>query len=81
MEPASKVLGRCWEFRPTRPDGPLRRRKGSWDKVYQRTSLSIGATRQMHTLEQWGEKKLRIELGEAGWKPSCPAGSQSWERK
>lgn len=55
--------------------------KGSWDKVYQRTSLSIGTTRQMRTSGRWGEEKLQIKLGEAGQKPSCPAGSQAWERR
>lgn len=66
MEPASKVLGRCWEFRPSQPDGSLWRRKGSWGKVYQRTSLLLGTAIQMHALGQ---------LGEAGWMPSHPAGS------
>lgn len=56
MEPESKVLGRCWELRLSRPDGPLWRRKGSWSKVYQRTSLPLGATRQTHTSEQRGER-------------------------
>lgn len=81
MQPMSKVLGRRWEFGPSRPDDPLLRRKGPWGKGDQRTNLPVGVARQTLTLEQWGEKKLHFKLGEAGWKPSQPAGSQFWERR
>lgn len=71
----SKVLGRCWELRPSRPEGPCWRRKGSRGKVYQRTSLTLGATRQMHTSEQRGEKETAHLVGGA-WREAL---TSSWE--
>ena len=74
MEPASRVLGRCWELGPSQSDGSLWRRKGSWGKVYWRTSVPFGAARQAHTLEQLGEG-LYTTLGEPGWKPHIQLGA------
>lgn len=65
IEAVSKILGRSGIFRPSRLDVPLWRRKGSWCKVYQRTSLPPG-TKASAYLGAVVRKETAIKLGEAG---------------